>query len=661
MFKTTHLQTSCSNRLLQFTFFNSLDIHFVSCLIIITIRPLFKLYKKLCPLKALVMSPPIANQATDRSKKRTQSPSSLPKRRKISQNESIVDAVTKSSNGNNNMLVWFRSDLRTKDNPALAHALQKAQQQHESNPGSRKALVIALFVLSPSEFRSHDVGAVKVDFILRNLATLSETLWKSHRIPLIVKNSPSAADVIKEMHQLCSAYSVSDLFANQEYEIDESRRDAKLLKSLPNDHVEFHLLQDQCVVPPGVLKSKSSNSTYTVYSPFKRMWFDVVKKSKDKYLTLADSLSDFPAPVNSVADLESLSITHPDPIPDVLKGFELEVEKKRHLEETWPAGEVIALQNLDKFCSGKRESAGVTVYNDARNYPRLENGTSRLSPYLAVGALTTKQCIVKAMEANGGKLDTGSSGIVTWIQELIWRDFYRNVLVGFPRVCMGKPFKLETMNIQWLFEDDVFQSWCYGKTGYPIVDAGMRQLQKTGWMHNRVRMIVASFLTKHLLHNWQHGEKFFANSLIDGDFASNNGGWQWVASTGTDAQPYFRIFNPYTQSEKFDPDGIYIKRWVPELAGLKTSAAIHNPHSVLSAKELIKLGYREKPIVDHKVARERAIAAFKLVLGKGGQIPNPKSNQGYGNHDYEEKETKGGAPKTKALESYFKGKIKSES
>lgn len=158
-------------------------------------------------------------------------------------------------------------------------------------------------------------------------------------------------------------------------------------------------------------------------------------------------------------------------------------------------------------------------------------------------------------------------GIVTWIQELIWRDFYRHVLVGFPHVCKNKPFKLETMNIQWIFDEDDFKAWCEGRTGYPIVDAGvshrssilqilancsnmkyqMRQLHETGWMHNRVRMIVASFLTKHLLHNWQHGEKFFSNSLIDGDFASNNGGWQWVASTGTDAQPYFRIFNPVSK------------------------------------------------------------------------------------------------------------------
>jgi deoxyribodipyrimidine photo-lyase len=396
---------------LAFNFY-SLDIYFISRLINRTILSRFKYYKKLCPLNALVMLPHKANEATDRGKKRSQSPSSSPKRRKISQDESMADAVTRPSNGENNLLVWFRSDLRTKDNPALAQALQMAQHQHDSKPGSRKALVIALFVLSPSEFRSHDVGAVKVDFILRNLATLSETLWNSHRIPLLVKTSSSAADVMKDMHQLCRAYSVSDLFANQEYEIDESRRDAKLAKSLPNDHVEFHLLQDQCVVPPGVLKSKSSNSTYTVYSPFKRMWFDVVKKSKDKYLTLARSLSDFPAPVNSVADLESLSITQPDPIPDVLKRFELEVDKKRHLEELWPAGEVIALQNLDKFCSGagKHESPGITAYNDARNFPKLENGTSRLSPYLAVGALTTKQCIVKAMEANGGKLDTGASG-----------------------------------------------------------------------------------------------------------------------------------------------------------------------------------------------------------------------------------------------------------
>ncbi|KAG2186154.1 hypothetical protein INT43_002592, partial [Umbelopsis isabellina] len=594
------------------------------------------------------MSPSAANKSLDNRHRRTSSGSNSPnKRPKI---ESVEHDTTKANTSKDgNVLIWFRSDLRTNDNPALAQALELVTSRRNGGPESKSATAIAIFIMSPKEFKSHDVGAVKLDFILRNLRELSTALWDRYRIPLLVKTSSSAANVISDFKQLCKTYKVSDAFANQEFEVDETRRDNKLSTVLSDENINFHLLQDQCVVKPGELKSKSSNSVYTVYSPFKRRWFEVVKGSRDKYLTEAKALTQFKAPFNTETNLKVIGIDKPDEIPHVLEGFELDEEKRKHLSELWPAGEHIGLENLNKFCSSKSKTGAVAIskYQTDRNFPNLEQGTSRLSPYLAVGALSTKQCIVKAMAANGGKLDSGNSGIVTWIQELIWRDFYRHVLVGFPHVCKNKPFKLETMNIQWIFDDDDFKAWCEGRTGYPIVDAGMRQLQKTGWMHNRVRMTVASFLTKHLLHNWQHGEKFFANSLIDGDFASNNGGWQWVASTGTDAQPYFRIFNPYSQSEKFDPDGIYIKRWVPELAGLKTVAAVHNPHSVLSKKEIAAMGYRDTPIVEHKMARERAIEAFKLVLGKGMKIPNPKSSQGYGNHDYEQMETKGNSEKSK--------------
>jgi len=219
--------------------------------------------------------------------------------------------------------------------------------------------------------------------------------------------------------------------------------------------------------------------------------------------------------------------------------------------------------------------------------------------------ISPHDCLRAAIKANGGKLRNGKNGLDTWISELIWREFYRHILVGYPRVSMSQPFKAATRKIKWNSNDEHLAAWKEGRTGFPIVDAGMRQLQAEGWMHNRVRMITAMFLTKDLFMDWRLGEQHFMRHLIDGDLASNNGGWQWSASTGTDAAPYFRIFNPTSQSTKADPDGDYIRRYVAELSEV-TGKAIHDPPADLREK----LGY-PLPLVDHKKARQAAIEAFK--------------------------------------------------
>lgn len=358
-----------------------------------------------------LMSPSAANSSSNNNRKRSSSRSNSPnKRTKIEDVEH--DATKAMASNEGNVLIWFRSDLRTNDNPALAQALELATSRRNGRSESKSASAIAIFIMSPKEFKSHDVGAVKLDFILRNLKEISTTLWDKHRIPLLVKTSSSAANVISDFKQLCITHNVSDVFANQEFEVDETRRDNKLSTVLSDENINFHLLQDQCVVKPGELKSKSSNSVYTVYSPFKRRWFEVVKGSKDKYLTEAKALSNFKAPFNTEANLKAIGISKPDEVPLVLEGFELDEEKRKRLSELWPAGEHNGLENLNKFCSSKTKpgAAAVNKYQTDRNFPNLEQGTSKLSPYLAVGALTTKQCIVKAVDANGGKLDYGNSG-----------------------------------------------------------------------------------------------------------------------------------------------------------------------------------------------------------------------------------------------------------
>ena len=215
--------------------------------------------------------------------------------------------------------------------------------------------------------------------------------------------------------------------------------------------------------------------------------------------------------------------------------------------------------------------------------------------------------MLAALAANRGELDTGSKGVITWVNELLWREFYMHLLHGFPTLSMHQPMRPETAAVQWREDEAGFQAWCEGRTGVPIVDAAMRQLLATGWMHNRLRMVVAMFLTKNLLIDWRRGEAFFMRHLIDGELCANNGGWQWSASTGADSAPYFRVFNPVSQSEKFDPDGAFIKHWVPELSSV-TARNIHDPDTQLRHK----LGYPEM-IVDLKTSRLRAIEAFKRI------------------------------------------------
>ncbi|MEX2367033.1 MAG: deoxyribodipyrimidine photo-lyase, partial [Pseudohongiellaceae bacterium] len=246
---------------------------------------------------------------------------------------------------------------------------------------------------------------------------------------------------------------------------------------------------------------------------------------------------------------------------------------------------------LDRFCL-----QGLDAYHKLRDQPALD-ATSRLSPYLAAGVLGIRECWRKSAACQDGE------GLFTWQNELLWRDFYRHIMFHFPRVCQHQPWKQDTVRIPWRHDPKEFHRWCHGQTGFPIIDAAMRQLLELGWMHNRLRMIVAMFLSKHLLIDWRLGEKWFMQHLVDGDFAANNGGWQWSASTGTDAVPYFRIFNPVTQSQRFDPHGDFIRAFVPELATLDRRA-IHQPGKLRPA------AYPE-PMIDLGFGRQRALSAFK--------------------------------------------------
>ncbi len=472
-------------------------------------------------------------------------------------------------------LVWFRRDLRTDDNTALSHACAA------SDDG-----LVAVFVASPGEWSAHDDAPVKVDFWLRNLRVLGEALARLN-IPLKIVTAPTPRGVAPALLGVARECGCGALFFNHEYEVNEAARDDAVRRHFEKHGLIVRGYHDRAVLAPDALRT-GAGGCYTVFSPYRRSWVKAV---------LERGVEVRPAPGRQ----RKLDV-RPDPVPERVEGFESPVDPA-----LWPAGEGAARARLELFCRQR-----IQGYKADRDTPALD-ATSRLSPYLAAGVISPRRCLEAARACNGGRLDDGAGsnpGAVQWISELVWREFYQQVLVGFPRVCMHRAFRPATDRIRWAEDEDGFGRWCEGRTGVPIVDAAMRQLRATGWMHNRLRMVAASYLTKDLFIDWRRGERFFMQHLVDGDLGSNNGGWQWSASTGTDAAPYFRIFNPVSQSRRCDPEGLFIRRWVPELSAVEGDA-IHDP-SELPGLLRATLEY-PAPIVDHGAARERVLAAFKAL------------------------------------------------
>ncbi|KAF9580017.1 hypothetical protein BGW38_003498 [Lunasporangiospora selenospora] len=487
-----------------------------------------------------------------------------------------------------NTLMWFRSDLRIHDNRALYAASARAKI------GESKSL-ICLYIISEQEWAHHDDAPVKIDFWFRNLAKLKKALDKLN-IPLVVKNAGTKDDVAGLLESAVKEYDVSHVFWNAEYMVDEKRRDVavkKALTKIPGVYVEEH--EDQCIIPPKEMKTKVGNN-FTSFIQFFAAWCHIVETNA--YLLQAS-----PMPEANAAEARQI----------YAKLFEATVRSshthsldRKEIENLYPAGEEAAQTRLLSFIHDE-----INQYHVGRE--NLEDqGWMSVIPYLSNGIISARQCVSLARESNNNKIIVGSKGVRAWIKEFAWREFYKGMLVSFPKLSMSRPYLPFTDNIRWSNDDRKFQMWCQGKTGYPIVDAGMRQLNTTGFMNNHVRMTVACFLVKDLLINWQKGEKYFMNNLVDGDLATNNGGWQWCASTGADAQPYYRVFNPVAQSKKLDPVGEYIRHWVPELKTLPDSQ-IHDPYHSLSAKDFGKLGY-PKPIVDHAEAKKKYTEEYKRVV-----------------------------------------------
>ncbi len=462
-------------------------------------------------------------------------------------------------------IFWFRRDLRLNDNAGLYNALKS------ENP------VLPIFIFDKNILNKlEDRSDARVTFLHDTVSELKAELNKLGSDLFVFYDEP--ANVFKALTQQLSIKSV---FANHDSEPYALTRDAAVQTVLTAQDVDFQTFKDHVVFEKNEV-TKDDGLPYTVFTPYSKKW--KAKLMSNMVMHKDASISYF---------------FKPYPTEDYFANFASQTQIEQRLSDTKrPKSDaegplsikpILSLEDMDFKRSNipipsKTVARGIIKgYDKTRDFPALSQGTSRLGIHFRFGTISIREKALAASNLNE-----------TYLNELIWRDFYAQILHHFPHIGAGKAFRTEYDRIEWRHDETDFKNWCDGKTGYPMVDAGMRELNRTGIMHNRVRMITASFLTKHLMLDWRWGEAYFAQKLLDFDLASNNGGWQWASGSGTDAAPYFRIFNPEAQQVKFDKDFKYIKFWVPEFG---TAAYA-------------------KPIVDHKFARERCLATYAKALKK---------------------------------------------
>ena len=468
---------------------------------------------------------------------------------------------------NKNSIIWLRRDLRLYDNAALFHALKDSNQVFP-------VFIFDIKILSELKNKKDR----RIEFILRSLDEIKKSLNEKGSDLIVEMGDPESL-----IPKLITEYKCKSLYINRDYEKYAKDRDNTISEILSNKEVTTLRFKDQVLFENNEILTQSNNP-YTVFTPYKN---NHLKRLNEQGIDLyncdnhKDSFAKFAH--KALPTLEDLTF------------------EKTNLDDLdLPAGTSGGKELLKKFCNNKIN------YSTNRNFPAVR-GVSYLSVHNRFGTLSIRHLAKLAIE-------TDNDGASTWLSELIWRDFYFQIIANFPQVSEKKSFKSQFENLPFENDENKFEAWKNGLTGFPIIDAAMRQINQTGYMHNRLRMIVSSFLVKDLLIDWRWGEQYFEDNLIDFDFSANNGGWQWAASTGCDSQPYFRIFNPVLQSEKFDRDGVFIKKYIPQLAPL-SSKEIHQPWVYFEKDKdtfPIKLGIDYPfPIVDHKIQRDKALSMYK--------------------------------------------------
>ncbi len=477
--------------------------------------------------------------------------------------------------------VWLREDLRVQDQEGF----KQAQENHPDQS------CIALYIFTPETWVLHDRSPQQIYFILENLKLISKKL-ENLNIPLKILNIKKYQQIPEALLKFCQTYQIQNIYAARNYGLDELNRDKHCDELLKNFNIKINFRNDFVFFPPHKIL-KPDGQIYKIFTAYKKAWIQ-------KILGTPTELLIFNSSAHAVKPQAETGIFS-DPIPSNISGFSC---PQNQIYKNWVLSEEDLKNKFKNFIKYDLDD-----YSKNRDFPAL-NKNSRLSPYLAIGIINIRQILSLLMQEKscGNFLDLlAQEGAEIFINELIWRDFYQMILFNFPRVSKHQPYLLATNQIHWSSDQNLFQSWCEGKTGFPIIDASMRCLNQTGFLHNRLRMIVAMFLSKILWIDWRWGEAYFMKNLIDGELGANNGGWQWCASTGTDSAPYFRIFSPLLQSQKFDPEGIFIREYLPELKNLD-SKKIHDPD--LDTRK--KLGY-PSPIVNYAVQRKWAIESFKKI------------------------------------------------
>lgn len=491
---------------------------------------------------------------------------------------------------------WIRRDIRLRDHRALFEALRC----------SKKVLIVFIFdhniinKLCIHQKNSSPTIDRRLYFIAQGLDEVDEQLEKYQSQIDVYYGTPE-----ESMQRILNKYHPDALFFNRDYEPYAKRRDQQIINLWKKDNKKVHNFKDHVIFEPHEVL-KSDKSPYLVFTPYKNKWLEIFEKSYDT--------EDFPhykfSPGKKLLEKNKLSNKREKKITEWI----CQKTQMKPLLPPFHGGEKQADKKLKTFSRNF-----INDYQVKRDFPAL-NATSNLSAYIRHGMISIRDLVKTAINTKNKALESNQSGIgpETWLSELIWREFYQMILDHFPHV-EEQSFKPHYDKIKWENNSEHFERWCIGQTGYPLIDASMRCLNQTGLMHNRLRMVVASFLCKTLLIDWKKGENYFAKHLFDYDMASNNGGWQWASSSGCDAQPYFRIFNPYTQSQKFDANGEFIKQYCPELANF-SKKTIHNPSlsdmfEQEEAKCVLGVDYPH-PIVDYKKRRDEALAMYEVTKNK---------------------------------------------